>query len=204
MTRVFQRLHSEYPRIRLNIREGQGGELDALLGTGGVDMAILFRYEKPNGQDETLLATAGTYLVSGPGLPLTAGDTVDFKRLEGLPLVLPRRASHWRSILDETARGKGFQLMAEVEADSLKVQKEVLVTNQHLYALLGPFSVDEELRSGRLQAARVVSPDLKRFVTLALPRQGHITQASRIVSKVIKETVASWKGQLSPPASPLN
>jgi hypothetical protein len=50
----------------------------------------------------------------------------------------------------------------------------------------------------------VVSPDLKRFVTLALPRQGHITQASRIVSKVIKETVASWKGQLSPPASPLN
>jgi hypothetical protein len=83
------------------------------------------------------------------------------------------------------------------------MQKEVLVTNQHLYALLGPFSVDEELRSGRLQAARVVSPDLKRFVTLALPRQGHITQASRIVSKVIKETVASWKGQLSPPASAL-
>ena len=51
-----------------------------------VDIAILFRYQKPSGSDETLLATANTYLVSRPGLALTAGDTVDFKRLRGLPL----------------------------------------------------------------------------------------------------------------------
>ncbi len=199
MTQVFKRLHAQYPKIQLNIREGQGGELDTLLDTGSVDLAILFRFEKPNGQDETLLATANTYLVSSPGLPLTAADTIDFKRLEGLPLVLPRRPSHWRSVLDETARSKGFQLTAEVEADSLRVQKEVIAANPHLYALLGPFSVDAELRAGLLQAAKVVSPDLKRYVTLAMPRQGHTTQADRIVSGIIKETVASWRGQLSPP-----
>ena len=199
MTQVFKRLHAEYPKIQLNIREGQGGELDTLLDTGSVDLAVLFRFEKPNGQDEALLATANTYLVSSPGLPLTQGDTIDFKRLEGLPLVLPRRPSHWRSVLDETARSKGFQLTAEVEADSLRVQKEVIASSKHLYALLGPFSVDAELRTGRLQAAKVVSPDLKRYVTLAMPKQGHTTQISRIVSSLIKETVASWRGQLSPP-----
>jgi DNA-binding transcriptional LysR family regulator len=199
MTQVFKRLHREYPKIQLNIREGQGGELDTLLDTGSVDLAILFRFEKPNGQDEALLATANTYLVSSPGLPLTTGDTIDFKRLEGLPLVLPRRPSHWRSVLDETARSKGFQLTAEVEADSLRMQKEVIADNKHLYALLGPFSVDAELHTGRLQAAKIVSPDLKRYVTLAMPKQGHSTQVSRIVSGIIKETVASWRGQLSPP-----
>ena len=201
MTQVFQRLHAEYPKIQLNIREGQGGELDTLLDTGSVDLAILFRYEKPNGQDETLLATANTYLVSSPGLPLTTGDTIDFKRLEGLPLVLPRRPSHWRSVLDETARSKGFQLTAEVEADSLRMQKEVIAANPHLFALLGPFAVDAELRSGRLQAAKVVGPDLKRYVTLAMPKQGNSTQVSRIVSTMIRETVGSWRGQLNPPAS---
>ena len=201
MTQVFKRLYAEYPKIRLNIREGQGGELDTLLDTGSVDLAILFRYEKPNGQDETLLATANTYLVSSPGLSLTQGGTIDFKRLEGLPLVLPRRPSHWRSVLDETARSKGFQLTAEVEADSLRVQKEVIASNKHLYALLGPFSVDAELRTGQLQAAKVVGPDLKRYVTLAMPKQGHSTQVSRIVSGIIKETVASWQGQLGPPPS---
>jgi DNA-binding transcriptional LysR family regulator len=199
MTQVFKKLRHQYPKIQLNIREGQGSELDALLETSSVDMAILFRHEKPNSPDETLLATASTYLVSCPGLSLTYGDTVDFKRLEGLPLVLPRKGSHWRSILDETALSKGFQLQSEVEADSLKVQKEIITTNQNLYALLGPFSVDEELRSGKLQSAKVISPDLKRYVTLATPKQGYITQASRIVSNAIKEIVKSWDNQLSPP-----
>ena len=198
MTQVFKKLHHAYPKIQLNIREGQGSELDALLDTGSVDMAILFRYEKPHSHDEVLLSTASTYLVSSPGLSLTYGETVDFKRLEGLPLVLPRKGSHWRSILDETARSKGFQLQAEVEADSLKVQKEIIANNPHMYALLGPFSVNEELRLGRLQSAKVIAPDLKRYVTLAMPKQGHITQASKTVAEMIKSTVVSWGNQLSP------
>lgn len=202
MTHIFKRLHHEYPRIKLNIREGQGSELDALLDTGAVDMAILFRYEKPTGHDETLLATASTYLVSSPGLSLTYADKLDFKRLEGLPLVLPRRPSHWRSILDETARGKGFNLISEVEADSLRVQKEIIASNPHMYALLGPFSIDEELRLGKLQAAKITNPDLKRFVTLAHPKQGQFTQACRVVSKLIKDTVAEWEGQLNRPKMP--
>lgn len=199
MTHVFKKLHREYPKIKLNIREGQGSELDALLDTGVVDMAILFRYKKPSGHDETLLATASTYLVSSPGLSLTYSETVDFKRLEGLPLVLPRRPSHWRSILDETARSKGFSLISEVEADSLRVQKEIIAANPHMYALLGPFSIDDELKMGKLQAAKVTGPDLKRFVTLALPKQGLFTEASRIVSSLIKETVTEWDGQLNRP-----
>lgn len=199
MTHVFKKLHREYPKIKLNIREGQGSELDALLDTGVVDMAILFRYKKPSGHDETLLATASTYLVSSPGLSLTYSETVDFKRLEGLPLVLPRRPSHWRSILDETARSKGFSLISEVEADSLRVQKEIIAANPHIYALLGPFSIDDELKMGKLQAAKVTGPDLKRYVTLALPKQGLFTEASRIVSSLIKETVTEWDGQLNRP-----
>jgi DNA-binding transcriptional LysR family regulator len=199
MTQVFKKLHHAYPKIQLNIREGQGSELDALLDTGSVDMAILFRYEKPHSHEEVLLSTASTYLVSSPGLSLTYGETVDFKRLEGLPLVLPRKGSHWRSILDETARSKGFQLQAEVEADSLKVQKEIIANNPHMYALLGPFSVNEELRLGRLQSAKVIAPDLKRYVTLAMPKQGHITQASKTVAGMIKTTVVGWGNQLSPP-----
>src|SRR6218665_1112381 len=47
ITHVFLRLKTEFPKIKLNVREGQGGELDALLDMGSVDMAILFRYQKP-------------------------------------------------------------------------------------------------------------------------------------------------------------
>lgn len=193
MTRVFKRLHHAFPKITLNIREGQGGELDAMLDSGSVDMALLFRFDKPRNPDETLLATASTYLVSRPGLSLTHADTVEFRRLEGLPLVLPRRPAHWRSILDETAKSKGFHLQAAVEADSLNVQKELVADNPHLYALLGPFSVHQELRMGKLQAAKVIAPDLKRYVTLAHAKQGQLTPAIRIVSQLIKEAGAAWR-----------
>lgn len=187
MTQVFSELRRSFPQIRLNVREGQGGELDAMLDTGAVDMAILFRYEPPRGQEEIHLATADTYLVSRPGLPLTQAGTVSFQQLNGLPLVLPRRPSHWRSILDESARSQGFSLQAEIEADSLRMQKEILAENNDLYALLGPFAVQEELRCGKLQAAKIIDPELKRYVTLALPKQGQLTQALRAVSKIIKE-----------------
>lgn len=187
MTQVFSELRRSFPQIRLNVREGQGGELDAMLDTGAVDMAILFRYEPPRGQEEILLATADTYLVSRPGLPLTQAGKIPFQQLNGLPLVLPRRPSHWRSILDESARSQGFSLQAEIEADSLRMQKEILAENHELYALLGPFAVQEELRSGKLQAAKIIDPDLKRYVTLALPKQGQLTQALRVVSKIIRD-----------------
>ncbi len=200
ITRVCLRLQAEYPRIRLNIREGQGGELDALLDTGSVDMAILFRFQKPASEDEKLLATAGTYLVSRPGDPLTQPASIDFARLAGLPLVLPRRPAHWRAVLDETARGKGFTLQAEVEADSLRVQREMVAHTAHLYSLLGPFSIADELRSGRLQAARIVNPGCRRYVTLALPKQGQLTPACKVVSALIRETVERWGGQLNEPA----
>lgn len=198
MTHVITRLRNEFPQIKLNVREGQGGELDALLDTGGVDMAILFRFDKPSGHDETLLATAATYLVSKPGAPLTQHATVDFKKLEGVPLVLPRRPSHWRAILDENARSKGFELTAAVEADSLRLQSEVVLTNEHLYALLGSFSVGERTKSGELQAAKLIAPELKRYVTLASAKQGQTTQACRVVARLISETAEQWKGKLSP------
>ena len=79
------------------------------------------------------------------------------------------------------------------------MQKELIADNPHLYALLGPFSVDQELRMGRLQAAKITGPDLKRYVTLAHSKQGPLTKASRIVSQLIKDTVADWGGQLTPP-----
>ncbi|WP_299451119.1 LysR family transcriptional regulator [uncultured Pigmentiphaga sp.] len=198
MTTLFGRLREQYPLIRLNIREGQGGELDALLDGGLVDMAILFRYHKPASTEERLLATGHTYLVSRPGDPLTQAPTLDFAKLQGLPLVLPRRPAHWRAILDETARSKGFSLHAVIEADSLTAQKELAAT-QSVYAILGPYSIMHELNQASLQATRIVNPDLRRYVTLALPKSGVLTPACKVVSDLLQRTVEEWGGELHPP-----
>jgi LysR family nitrogen assimilation transcriptional regulator len=200
MTRVFERLQTQHPGIRLDIAEAQGAELDAMLDSGAVDLAILFRFHRPSGREERLLCVANTYLVSAPGDELTREPTVNFSRLAGLRLVLPRRPSHWRHALDETARSLGFKLDPVAEADSLTVQKELVAHTPGLYSILGPYSVAAELQSGRLQASKLVKPDLCRHVTLALPRQGKLSPACRVVAETVQSLVDSWGHRLTEPS----
>ena len=200
MTRLFERLQAEHPGIRLNIAEAQGAELDAMLDSGAVDLAVLFRFHRPSGGEERPLCEAHTYLVAAAGDPLTRESTLNFSRLAGLQLVLPRHPSHWRNALDETARSLGFKLEPIVEADSLTVQKELVARGPGLYSILGPYSVSADLHSGRLQASKLVKPDLCRYVTLALPKQGKLSPACRVVAEAVQQLVESWGHQLAEPS----
>jgi LysR family nitrogen assimilation transcriptional regulator len=199
MTRLFERLQAEHPGIRLDIAEAQGTELDAMLDSGAVDLAILFRFQRPNARDEKALCVASTYLVSAPGDELTRTPTLNFSRLKGLRLVLPRRPSHWRNALDETARSLGFKLEPVAEADSLTVQRELVAQCPGLYSVLGPYAFADDLRRGRLQASKLVRPDLSRHVALALPRQGKLSPAGRVVADQVQALVRSWGQQLNEP-----
>lgn len=199
ITRLFARLQTEYPAIRLNVAEAQGTELDAMLDTGAVDLAVLLRFSQPSGRDERPLCVASTYLVSAPGDALTRTPTLDFAALKGLPLVLPRRPSHWRNALDDTARSLGFRLEPVAEADSLTVQRELVACTPGLYSVLGPFSIAEQLKGGRVQASRLVRPDLRRHVTLSFPKQGKLSPAGRIVAQTIEALAVSWGQQITEP-----
>jgi len=203
VTRLFQRLQAHHPGIRLNITEGQGSTLDLLLDSGALDLAVLFRHQAPSSPDEQALSVAHTYLVSAPGTPLTAQPTVAFSHLQGLRLVLPRRPSPWRHALDEAARSLGFKLQAVAEADSLTVQRELVAHTPGLYSVLGSFSVAADVKAGRLQASQLVHPTLSRHVTLALPKQGKLSPACRVVVRLIQDLVSEWGHQLSEP-DPLN
>lgn len=200
VTRLFQRLQQSHPGVRLNVTEAQGIELNALLDSGAVDLAVLFRYSRPSGLDEALLSIAHTYLVSAPGDPLTERETVNFTRLRDLRLVLPRRPSHWRDALDEAARSLGFKLTPVAEADSLSVQKQLVIHDPSLYSILGPYSIAEELAGGLLRASRLIKPDLVRHVTLSLPKFGKRSRADRVVATMIEDLVRSWGHQLTEPS----
>ncbi|MBH1962697.1 MAG: LysR family transcriptional regulator [Comamonadaceae bacterium] len=202
VTRLFSELQTRHPGIRLSIVEAQGIELDVLLDTGAVDLAVLFRFAPPRGQDEVLLCSADTYLVGASGDRLTGAPMVSFDMLEGLRLVLPRAPSPWREALDEAARSLGFKLQVVAEADSLSVQKQLVAHNLGLHSVLGPYSMHAELSRGELQASRLVNPDLHRHVALAYPRHGKLSAASREVADILQKLVKSWGDKLNEPFAP--
>jgi LysR family transcriptional regulator, nitrogen assimilation regulatory protein len=194
VTTVYERARERYPRIRLSVREGQGAELDALLDSGAVDLAILFRYEKSARGDEQHLATVDTFLVGAANDEITRPETIDFSRLDRLPLILPSRPSPWRHLIDGVSRRKGISLLVVLEADSVVIQKEVAAKGG-TYTVLGPYAMMEDVRAGRLQASRIVNPELKRFVTLAMPKKGPLTLACKVVAQLIQQTARELEGE---------
>jgi LysR family nitrogen assimilation transcriptional regulator len=185
-TTVYERTRGQYPGIRLSVREGQGAELDALLDSGAVDLAVLLRNEKSACGDEQPLAAVDTFLVGAPNDEVTRAPTIAFSRLDRLPLVLPSRPSPWRHLLDEVSRRKGVTLNVVLEADSVAIQKQVAASGA-AYTILGPYAMMQDAREGRLRASRIVNPDLKRFVTLAMPKKGPLTLACRAVAQLIQQ-----------------
>jgi len=194
ITTVYERARARYSGIRLSVREGQGAELDTLLESGAVDLAILFRYEKSARGDEQHLATVDTFLVGAAKDEVTRSATTPFSRLDRLPLVLPSRPSPWRHLLDEVSRRKGIELRVVMEADSVGLQKE-LAAKGGVYTVLGPYAMMEDVRAGRLQASRIVNPDLKRFVTLAMPKKGPLTLACKVVAQLIQQTATELESK---------
>jgi LysR family transcriptional regulator, nitrogen assimilation regulatory protein len=193
-TTVYEWTRERYPGIRLSVREGQGAELDALLDSGAVDLAILLRNEKSARGDEQHLAAVDTFLVGAPNNEVTRAPTIAFSRLDRLPLVLPSRPSSWRHLLDEVSQRKRISLHVVLEADSVAIQKQVAASGA-AYTILGPYAMMQDAREGRLQVSRIVNPDLKRFVTLAMPKKGPLTLACRAVAQLIQEVVKDLEGE---------
>jgi DNA-binding transcriptional LysR family regulator len=184
-TTLFKRSHDRYPGIKLQVMEG-GPQLDMWLESGKVDIAVLFRYGSQPKKGEKPLATADTFLVAARGDKLTRAATVEFAKLAGLPLVLPARQSDLRDTVEDIARRKNMQLTVAVEGNSLSFQRGIAIEG-YCHTLMGPYAIVNELKSGKLQASRIIKPRIRRTVTLVVSNHGPLTLAIKTVARLVEE-----------------
>ena len=186
LTPLFPILSERHAAVRLHVREGSSNQLDEWLSNGQLDAAVLFRDTRRNGGAETTLATVDAHLVGPAGDRLTRAATVRFDQLARAPLVVPAVPNGMRVALEQSARRKGIRLSVVMETDSLAVQKE-LVAGTGCYTVLGYHAVAREVHAGALQAARIVSPGITRFITLVAATQRPPTLAVREVTRLIRD-----------------
>lgn len=191
-SRLFAQSSSRYPQIELTIREGQGAQLETWLDDGGLDLALMFRHGPAVDRDALALTNTQTYLVGSATDRHVCRSTVRFADLQGLPLVMFCRPSRWRDWLEQIAREQGVALNVVLEADSLSLQMAIAAEGR-AYALLGAFTIAEGLSAGRLQAARVVEPELPRHIAMALPKTGLLTPAVRAVMELVRTLASDMK-----------
>ncbi|MEJ8837334.1 LysR family transcriptional regulator [Ramlibacter sp. AN1133] len=182
---LFADLRAGAPGVRLHAAEGFSGNLDEQLASGRLDLAVINRYGPGVARSEEVLGTADTYLIGQAGSALLAQDSVAFKSLAGVPLVLPSVPNGLRQTLDQLARRHGLRLEIVMEVDSSGSMKDVALSGL-AYTLLPLMAVKEELARGTLGAAPVVKPGIRRTIVLAVTSQRPLTRAARHVAGRIR------------------
>lgn len=192
--RLFTDIRERHPAVQLKVLEGSSGQVEEWLVDARVDLAILYRYGSVQPEHEEALAKVDSCLIGPPGDALTASDEVPFSALDGLPFILPSAPNGLRTTLDALARQEHIALAPVIEADSLPLQK-ALVVQAHLYTVLPLHAVWQEVADGRLQAARIVQPAIQRTVAMAFAKSKGPARAVTAVAARIVEIVGEMAGK---------
>lgn len=190
---LLLRLQREYPAIHVQIVESAAGQIESWLQRREIDIGLPYRSHDALGSDEDVLLRLPSYLIGPPGDRITAARQVPFAKLDGLPLVLSRKPSSVRMMLDEMGRRNGVDIRVTVEADSGFIQKQMVVKRSG-YTLLPWHFVAAEVERGELQAAEIVEPAVVRIVSLMLTDRP--TQAVKVVTALLREIVSESLSQL--------
>lgn len=188
--KLYKQIRAHYPGIKLKILEGSSGQVEEWLADARVDIAILYRYGRTLAEHEQALCTVQSYLVGRRGDRFTQAPEVNFASLDGLPFILPSAPNGLRTALDALARQHRIALEPVIEADSLPLMRSV-VAEEGLYTVLPLHAVWSEVEEGKLQASRIVSPELQRIVSMTLARSKGPAKAVSAVTGLIEQAVAA-------------
>ncbi|HEY8356176.1 MAG TPA: LysR family transcriptional regulator [Ramlibacter sp.] len=181
---LFTAVRTSWPQVRLHLTEGSSAQLEEWLAQGRLDLALLLREEESHAPaDETVLKRLPLYLVVPARHPLAARKSIAFDDLAGLPLVLPSEPHPLRARLARLAKQKGLTLTKVLEADSIRLQHEIVACDGGLAITAGTLTPQE---AGRLVAVRIVRPVLSRAIVLGITTHRAHTLATREVTQLLR------------------
>jgi len=181
---LFTTVRKSWPKVRLHLAEGSSAQLEDWLSRGRLDMALLLREEDETAApDESVLIRLPLYLVVPAKHALAAESTISFEQVAGLPLVLPSEPHPLRARLSKLARQKGLALGEVLEADSIRLQHELVACGGGFAITAGTLTPQE---SRKLSAIRIVRPSLSRAIVLGITQHRPNTRATLEVTRLIR------------------
>jgi DNA-binding transcriptional LysR family regulator len=171
---VFRRFRAAYPQTELVVVTGNAPELAQAVLTTALDVALITLPVRPPGlavtpyQDDELVAIAAPDAAPRRGR-LTAAE------LAAHPLILYEHGSTVRRVIDDWFRRGGATPGAPMDLGSTEAIKKLVEAGLGM-SIASRFSVQEEVRRGRL-VARSLEPPLVRRIGIVRRRDRPPTPA---------------------------
>jgi LysR family transcriptional regulator, nitrogen assimilation regulatory protein len=180
---LFSEVRRQWPEVRLHLTEGSSAQLEEWLDQGRLDMALLLREEDTARPDEAVLLRLPLSLVVPAAHPLAKRKSIAFAEVAKLPLVLPSEPHPLRARLAALAHERQVALVQAVEADSIRLQHEIVACGGG-FAITAATLMGQDAR--RLVAVRITRPTLWRSIVLGITAHRPHTLATRSVAGLIR------------------
>jgi DNA-binding transcriptional LysR family regulator len=194
LPKLFADIQARAPGVRLQIVEDFTGALEEQLMAGQLDLAVMNRYSCSSRHGEDVLGYVDTLLIGKPGAAGVAGESIRFRDLDNLPLVLPPVPNGLRTLLDQQARLQGIRLNITLEVNTLSAITNI-AANGNAFSFLPLLAVEQEVAMGRLSALQITDPDMRRTISLGLTRQHPLSKAARLVASRTRELTSALLAQ---------
>jgi LysR family nitrogen assimilation transcriptional regulator len=190
---LVRKLRADYPLIAICLREAFAAETLEWLGSGLVDIGILFNPPHVATLITEHVLDDQIHLVGTPGsLDLVPGSPLPASMLAELPLVLPPAPHRLRTLIQNAAHQAAIALKVEVEVTGTNTILE-LVRAKIGYTILPSILLHDEIKAGRLQGWPIVEPAIATKLYVATSMQRPQTIATKVVLKAIAELFADCR-----------
>jgi LysR family transcriptional regulator, nitrogen assimilation regulatory protein len=180
----------EYPGIRLRLLTGYSGHLQEWLDAGVVEVATLYDVTTSTSLhvrhmvDEQLWAVAPSEVWPDPKRP------IPFAELARHRLIMPAPPHGLRTLIDSAAATADVELAIAAEANTMRVQKQLVAAGMG-WTVLPRIGVADEIVDGTLTGAPLTDPVLLRSIVLARPRGTRVPAAVEIVAQALARRVVA-------------
>jgi LysR family nitrogen assimilation transcriptional regulator len=194
---LYRMVRDRLPEVQLYIADTSTAALFEWLQEGKLDLAILFNLPENAGVDFSPLYVEDFCLVGRPPSGPVAAE-IAFEDVLNYPLAMPCRSTAWRKILDDVAERQNKVLQSVVETESLSALRAMALSGE-CYALLPRSAVLEDIRSGVLQARKIVDPDMQGVMSIASVSGRELSRATVEIREVVIDVCSALGTDLPTP-----
>lgn len=166
---ISQAMRQRFPSTRLLLVESLGHQLIHHLVEGKIDVALLYVPNQASLVDFDVLLHEPLYFVAPAGLA-DVDDTISVRAMLEHPLILPSTPHGVHELVESLAASAGVPMKTPLACDGSNSLTRQLVHAGLGCAIMPLATVADEVQRGRLQAARLVEPDVTRDIALATAR----------------------------------
>lgn len=187
-TQLVERCRHDYPKVSLAIVDAMSEDLMEWVESDRIDVALSYNPSAAQGLVCEPLLVEDLCLICPADDRKAHKETVGLNEIAKLPMILPSVSSGLRSLVEEAARARDFDLNVVLEIDSVTAMKEMVV-NGVGYAILPLGSVKREVEDGRVAARRFDRPSLSRNMYLAYSGKRHTSKAAAAIRELMRDVV---------------